>query len=648
MLLDGYLKSAAQALGLLRPNDVVVIEQYRVLGQQVPTLYLLLIANCLFLASVSVLSVDPWLAFGLPLVLLSPIFFRLCVWRRPDFANNPADADAMRSELKRTMFLAVILSLGLSFWSVMLVHEIAPVHRLFLPLFAAISTIASAYCLLSLPAAAYVVIGFGTGPISVALLMAGDGALETAGVNLLAAGVLMVRMVSSQFGLLEGLVNSRSLMLEEKARADELAYHDDLTSLHNRRAFMAALCGCENLDSHSGIAVIMIDLDGFKPINDTYGHAAGDAILVEAARRLADAVPGGADIARLGGDEFSVLLGRIENRQAVETIARDISDCFRSHFQAGAQSFRVSASIGFSFEQGPVQGSIALLNQADIALYSAKTEHEKAPIFFSPAMEANVRRRMMIEQALADPIQHEAITLNYQPLYDARQLKVIGFEALARWNHPELGAISPSEFVIIAEQSGMTDILTAKLLRRALGDAANWPAPLSLSFNLSAAELNSAHSHEIIVSLLDEFGFDPSRLAIEVTETALLKDFAIARDLLDQLRQAGVRIWLDDFGAGYASIGYLRQIKFDMIKLDGGIIEHVLKSAEARDLLAGILSLCQAIQTPVVVEMIETREQLALLSALPISVFQGFYFARPMSAAEVADSILLEAQRMRA
>lgn len=625
-----FLRLLALRNGLGQSSDMLVREQYRVLCRQIPTMYVLLLANSSFLAFVVASSAGWKVAFGLPALVIGAIIVRLMVWMRRRGGSAPVSTPQLRRNLRGTVGFGGIFALGLSVWTLTLLHLTEPSDRLFIPLFTALSSITCGYCLISLPLAAYQVIILGTLPIAAGLIMSGNMVLAAAGANLIVVATLIVRMVATQYRQFNRIVSSRNEILDEKAKVNRLAHCDDLTGLPNRRAFLRELALCGKAAPGAGFAVVMIDLDGFKPINDTYGHATGDELLVETARRLSTMLPAQALVARLGGDEFAVLLRGIDDAAIAETMTKSISKSFSTPFQVGPQSFRVSASFGFAHGLAPLLQAEQLLTHADIALYEAKKRIGVRLSRFTPPMEAAVRRRMMIEQSLSVPDQYERITLDFQPLFRARALDILGFEALARWVHPELGEIAPSEFVTVAEQCGMTDKLTRHLFDTALTTAEQWPDAYRLCFNLSAAELGSPRSAGIMTALMAEHGFNPKRLAVEVTETALLNDFAAAREALAALRALGVQVWLDDFGAGYASIGYLREMEFDAIKLDGGLVGAVLDSEPARNLLIGVLHLCQAINAPVIAEMVETSDHLALLRTLPIAMFQGFHLARPM------------------
>ena len=394
------------------------------------------------------------------------------------------------------------------------------------------------------------------------------------------------------------------------------------------------------------LAIGMIDLDGFKVINDTYGHRTGDELLVETAKRFRQLDMGDAVIARLGGDEFAVLLRDVGGPDDAQQRLVRLAKVFDAPFIVAGHVFKLRASIGLAHDVSGAVSTLSLINRADLAMYEAKRAHSSAIYLFEPEMEARTRRRILVEQALASEAENDLIVLNYQPIVDAANGRIMAFEALARWTHPTLGVIPPAEFIPLAEQAGMTSRMTMQLLSMALAAAAAWPKSVGLSFNLSAAELNSPSIASRILTMVTEHEFEPGRLAIEVTETALLGDFAAARCALSALQSGGVRILLDDFGAGYASIGYLREIQFDGIKLDGSLIASLIESPAAHDLLVGVLHLCRAIGAPVTAEMVESAGQHDLLRDLGVQKLQGHFLSRALTADEALEACTVDQARV--
>ncbi|BCA59194.1 putative bifunctional diguanylate cyclase/phosphodiesterase [Sphingomonas sp. HMP6] len=616
-----------ESLSHWKSSDALLTEQFRTLRPQVPTMYLAIVINMAFLAIVSAPDVGNAVFITPALISLVILGRMVGLWKSRDAIATVAQ---MRTSMNVTLAAASIVAIGLVVWTE-IIQRSGVEARTYVALFTALCTISTAVCLSSLPLAACIVIAFGTFPISLSLIMTGDVMLASMGANILMIAPLVVRKIYGQHQRLQRDVESRSVIAAEKRKVSELAYRDALTGLANRRAFLDEVARMSSLHPQRALAMGMIDLDGFKVINDTYGHHTGDALLVETGRRFQQLDIGDAFVARLGGDEFAVLLRDVATLEDAQARFAQLAAAFDQPFIVGAQTFRLRASIGMAHDVSPAETSLALINRADLAMYEAKRVRSTAICLFTPDMEAMNRRRLLVEQALAAPAESDLIVLHYQPVVDSATDRIIAFEALARWTHPTLGVITPSEFIPLAEQAGMTRSMTLHLLSMALTAASSWPDAIGLSFNLSGAELNSPTIAKQILKVLHDHGFDPGRLSIEVTETALLGDFTAARSALSTLQRGGVRILLDDFGAGYASIGYLRELHFDGIKLDGSLIASLMESPSARDLLVGVLHLCKAIGAPVTAEMVESAAQHDLLRTLGVQKLQGYFLSRPLT-----------------
>jgi len=384
-------------------------------------------------------------------------------------------------------------------------------------------------------------------------------------------------------------------------------------------------------------SLAILDLNRFKTVNDTFGHIVGDRLLEEVARRLREAVGSRGVVARLGGDEFGVLLDRCSRAEDARRIGAEILARVNGSAILEGREFIISAScgIGISNKSGHPSPS-GLMARADLALYQAKDDPAARLAIFEPWMAAPRRRRAEVERALQLPGLHGNLGLAFQPIFDLGSGEILAYEALARWSDPELGEISPGEFVPLAEQLGLIDGINEYLMQRAFAAAREWPEVIRLSFNLSAIQLCSPGSAAKVLSALEAAGFKAARLQVEVTETALLADFERARENLTALRDAGATIVLDDFGAGYASIGYLRELSFDQIKLDGGLVTAAQESEEGKRLLRAVIGLCEILGVSSVAEHVENAELLSLVLELGCAAAQGFWLAKPLSADELS------------
>jgi predicted signal transduction protein with EAL and GGDEF domain len=354
-------------------------------------------------------------------------------------------------------------------------------------------------------------------------------------------------------------------------------------------------------------------------------------VLVEVAARLAREAGAGTLAARLGGDEFGLLLPHGDEAGLVRTGDR-LCDALAASYYVEGREFRVSTSAGLALLVPAECDAAQALSRADAALYAAKQKGRGGTALFTPAIAEVNRRRIAIERALMDGQVGDRMGLSFQPIFDLATGQLRAFEALARWTDPELGLVDPSEFIPIAEQINIIETISDALLARATVEAAHWPDAVRLSFNLSAVQLRSPGAAARLLGIVRQHGFEPARLQVEVTETAMLGDFATARLNLEQLRAAGARVLLDDFGSGFASISYLREMIFDAIKLDGKLVRGVPDSDAAVRLLQGVLSLCASLRVPCVAEHIETQKQLDLLRELGCRDGQGYALGAPMDA----------------
>lgn len=615
-------------------------ERFDVLKRQLPWLYAII--------SVSVVCVQ-LVAGGERAISLLPAAILLAV-----IAGRAAhircvrksilSAEAVRDELRKTFIVASAFFLLYSLWAGSLFLSSGPEIRGDVAMLAGLAAIGASCGLAGFPAAARIPLLLLGIPFGVALILEFVSAHAGIGACLIILSLINLRMVKVRDEAFTRLISSRLLVEAEKRRAldaeaaaisekteiSDLANTDPLTGVANRRGFLGAIDSFD--DAHRRkLGLILLDLDGFKPINDTFGHATGDALLVQVSERLRPLAAPGAPVARLGGDEFAIVCDCGGPRDAI-AIAEQAVAVLSRPFRIDGRNLTISACAGVSYEGEADVGEAA--RRADIALFDAKKSGRGSVALFSEDMEREVQRRTAIEQALRDPALPGSIGLSFQPIFRLDRMELIAFEALARWRHPELGWISPSEFIPITEQISVLDEISYELLRCAANVACEWPEHVRLSFNLSPVELCSAETASRVLQIIGNAGLDPRRLHIEVTETALLADFALARRTLSTLGAKGVRIVLDDFGAGYSSISYLREMSFDAVKLDGSLIASAAHPGSGRPLLRGVLALCRAMGQDCIAEHIETDGQLELLRALGCRYGQGFGLAAPMSAAD--------------
>ncbi len=418
-------------------------------------------------------------------------------------------------------------------------------------------------------------------------------------------------------------------------RIAHMARHDGLTSLPNRIFFREQLERAL-LDSRHGAraAVHYLDLDGFKAVNDTLGHPAGDALLRQVADRLQQCVRGSDTVARFGGDEFAIIQTAIRSNEDADELARRIVAALSAPFELDGQQVAIGTSIGVAFVPEDGGNPDELLKAADMALYRAKGDGRGVHRFFEPGMDESIRARQVIKLALREALARDEFELHYQPLINLGTGAISCFEALLRWRHPERGMISPADFIPVAEETGLIIQIGEWALREACRQAATWPSDISVAVNLSPVQFRSRVLVDTVRAALTAAGLEPCRLQLEITESVLLQDDNGNLAVLQDLRRLGIRIAMDDFGTGYSSLGYLRSFPFDKIKLDRSFVGDLPHGAEARAIVRAVAGLGAGLCITTTAEGIETAHQLAALRKDGYNEGQGFLFSRPVQAAE--------------
>lgn len=423
---------------------------------------------------------------------------------------------------------------------------------------------------------------------------------------------------------------------EREERITQLAFNDTLTGLPNRTMFQQqlehsfrALEGSDRL-----FALHCLDLDQFKVVNDTLGHPAGDALLIEAARRVRHAARGHF-VARLGGDEFVVLQSVGDDRDAIDRLARDILGEITRPLVLDGNEIRPSTSIGIAIAPQDAKDGGTLLRSADLALYRAKEGGRGTYAFFEESLNERAQLRRQLETDLRLALERGEFELNYQPLFDLEHNRICSFEALLRWHHPTRGLVPPVEFVPVAEDTGLIVPIGAWVIREASAQASGWPDHVRVAVNVSAVQFHRGSLNETILRALAESGLSPNRFEVEITESIFLEGGDATLRLLHQLRALGVRIALDDFGTGYSSLSYLQSFPFDKLKIDRSFIQNLLTRDGAIAIVHAITELANALGIETTAEGVEETAQLMELRAHGCSSVQGYLFSEPMSAADV-------------
>ncbi|MDH5749198.1 MAG: EAL domain-containing protein [Rhodospirillales bacterium] len=434
------------------------------------------------------------------------------------------------------------------------------------------------------------------------------------------------------------LISDITKRKQDEERIRYQANYDALTGLPNRSLFLDNLNQAVDRMNRTNkqLALMFIDLDRFKLVNDTLGHDAGDELLRQAADRMNKCVRKVDLVARLGGDEFTIILQDIDRHEGVVLVAEKIIEALSELFIIDEQEAGIGASIGITLAPIDAEDASTLLRNADLAMYEAKKAGRNTYKFFTPDMNDHAVRRVSLENDLRHAINRGELVVYYQPIADLESGKVIGAESLVRWQHPNRGLISPDEFIPLAEETGLIVPLGEHVLRTACTQAVEWQnmgqPQLGVSVNLSSRQLKNGLSKELVQAILTESTLKPNRLTFEITETQIMEDAAEALIWLNSIKEMGVRLSVDDFGTGYSSLSYLKRFPVDTLKIDRSFIRDMTVDPEDASLVAAISAMAKSLKLKVIAEGVETKEQLDYLRSLGCDLIQGYFFSRPLPA----------------
>jgi diguanylate cyclase len=434
---------------------------------------------------------------------------------------------------------------------------------------------------------------------------------------------------------------------EAERNAALLAGHDPLSGLPNRRSFK------DRLDSelssvrrgrNEGVAVLFLDLDKFKAVNDTFGHAAGDRLIVQFAERVNGLLRNSDTLSRFGGDEFAIIQTQIKHQIDAVALGKRILAAMAEPFHIGGGSAYIGVSIGIALAPQHGNDADALMQVADVALYQSKSEGRSRYTIFGGELGDKLQLKQAVEDELRVAIENNALELHYLPEVAAEDGRVLGLEALVRWPHPRLGLVPPRDFIPIAEASGLINALGDWVLKQACQDALKWPRHLSVSVNLSGIQIKSKDFVSRISSIITGSGIEPGRVVLELGEQVVVGEADLAEQIIMDLQAIGVRFALDDFGTGYSSLIYLRRFAFDKIKIDQSFLGSLEATGESSVLIHSVVHLGRALGLTIVAEGVETAEQRRLLQAAGCHEMQGFLFAHPMPAKQISSWLAKKAR----
>lgn len=615
-------------------NPQVIFAQFKELITKVPLMYFILMVNSLALAYTHYGVAPDYLTVYIPFALCTISVLRAVHLYR--FKNNNFSFRQVKHQVKITVLFAVIMGLGFTVWSYALYGYGDFSLQSHVVFYMSITVIGIIVCLLHLPMVAWalsITVGL---PFVGFILASGHPVFMAIAVNFTLVLVVLIKITLSYYNTFANGIKIKQQLEQQNRRTQKLnaqnellANQDGLTKLANRRSFANYLNKKLDSSEKQSFIVGLIDLDGFKPVNDIHGHAAGDRVLTDVSARLRKLLNNEGMLARIGGDEFALVIDHSADHQQIQTLGKSITQSLQAPFLMRTGLVQISGSCGFAIYPDAGNTAEELMDRADFALYEAKNNARGSSIIFSNAHEQLIRQKSQVELALTQSVNKQEISIFYQPIVDAQSGNIIGLESLARWFHPELGEIPPDQFISIAEKTGIVTDITLNLFKQAVIDLKTWPEPLFLSFNLSAHDLVNRQTLEKLKSILDEHQVAASRVQFEITETAMMTDLDYCSTITKELQQQGFKIAIDDFGSGYSSLSYIHKLAFDTLKIDKSFVENLLLDHRSQGVVKTILELCTSFKVRCTVEGVENEEQKDLLLALGCNQMQGYYFYRP-------------------
>ncbi len=622
-------------------DPAVILAQYAALKRQIPLLYAVLIIT----ASAIVLLYRNH-APDAVLTITSGVFIvistaRMVHWLRVKPAADAITVEDARITLKRTTLAVVPIAVAYLGYAFFLDQFGGPFEQAAIAVCVVLTAIGCIFCLIHLPQAARLVHLLIMVPYVLFHLSQGNAAFVLIAFNAAIVTTLMIRVSQNVFeGFVELVTSQTQLALQQKETARlaaenrAIAMTDALTGMPNRRVFLERMESAiaENRDAGTSFFVGIVDLDRFKPVNDIYGHGVGDQLLVEVGARLSSLDHESLVVARLGGDEFGIIAPGCEAEASAlgETILKELA----RPFAIGDNTFAIGCSIGFTtFPHGGTSAA-DLFHHADYALYNVKSNGRGGTCLFSYALAKQLLAKAEMETQLQIADLDSELSIHFQPIISLSSGAVCGWEALGRWESAKLGKVVPAEFIEAAERLNIMGTITLSLFDKLLQDIKLLPAHQTISFNLSAHDIVTSATVDALVAAIDESGLAKGRFVFEITETALMRDFAAATRNIHRLRRHGVSIALDDFGTGFSSLGYLNRLPIDKIKIDRSFVQDLDEAGGTRNRQA-ILEMCRALDLECIIEGIETERQGSILAGLGCRFAQGFLYAAPMTIEQV-------------
>lgn len=630
--------------GVDRPGEYPLpVAQYLRLRRQVPPLYGLVAVNAAILAYTHRSLAPSYLTLAIPIGLFFMCIVRMIGWLRP-VAVEDIDVQVAQRRLRRTMWIAAIMSIAFISWAIALDQYGGVYEHGHFAIFIAVTVLGCVFCLGFLPTAAVLVCVIVLGTFLVYCFWSGREVLVAVAVNVTLVALVILKVLRDSYASFVDLELAQRDLNSERRQAQvlgeenaRLAQTDALTGLPNRRFFFSTLesmleCGGDN----GPFCVGLIDLDRFKPVNDTHGHVHGDRLLQLIGKRMMAQCPANAVVARLGGDEFGLIAkGGIAQAEAV---THALFAAIRQPARLGDVIVSVGCSAGLAVYPDVATSASSLFDRADFALYHAKNHKRGQCVRFSAELEDLIRSEQSLDSALQTADLQSELSLAFQPIVHIETLTPHGIECLARWNSPIVGTVTPEMLIASAERVGRARQVMLTLFDKALAALEALPESMGVTFNLSGHDVGDPEAINALLERIDAAGCDPRRLLFEITESSLIAEIDKARSALQRLRDTGVRIALDDFGTGYSSLSWLHQLPLDIIKVDRSFAAR-LEETKGRRLITAIRNLARALSLECVIEGIETESQLVSARIAGFTLAQGYFIAHPMPLEAILDMI---------
>lgn len=641
-MLACLIEYARATVGVSDDSSEMTHAKFAAFSRQVPIMCGLVVFNTLAVAITHYGKAPDFLTLYLPGCLDAICLLRMAIWWRSH--GRSVSLEQATERLRSTIVLAGLLALGFVTWSVGLFFYGDAYMQGQIIFFTGCTVIGCGFCLMHLRPAVFLVMAVVVIPFTVFLLASGNVVYMAIAINFLIVSIAVMFMLLTNYADFEKRVNSEKALRAKQAELQVMSDTnfrnsniDSLTGLPNRRCFFGNLNELLAAGEDARLIIAILDLDGFKQVNDVHGHPAGDRLLQQVGHRLRAHMHPSIFLGRLGGDEFVIIAPRERAPDTAAAAGDELAALFMAPFEVDDITVKIGCSIGYAEYPSAAKSADELFERADYALFFAKKHGRGTVVGFSSEHENTIREASLIDQALVNADLDSELWVAYQPIVDSNSAQAVTFEALARWNSSVLGNVPPASFIVAAERLGMIGQLTPLLLRKALAGAATWPEHMRISFNLSALDLASPLSVPRIISVVEQSGIQPSRIDFEITETAVMHNMVQATAALTALKRLGARISLDDFGTGYSSLSCIRELPLDKVKIDRSFVSEIENHSAARLILTTIIGLCRNLGLDCIVEGVETDEQAQFLRGEGCRFMQGYHFGKPMSRERVGD-----------